>query len=252
MQEQTGRIFDIQKFSLHDGPGIRTVVFLKGCPLRCAWCANPNSQQLRPLHMGDAQQPDSRDYTVSEVVEICLQDRAFYDESGGGVTLSGGEPLAQHRFTIGLLEALQSAGIHTAIETTGYTASPNIKRMLRHLDYVIIDVKLPTTLAHQRWTGTGNELPLQSLDLALASGLPTLVRIPVVPGVNNSIEDAQAFDALLTESGVHKVQLLPFHQFGERKWHLLGWDYPMEGVPALHEEDLKDFQAAFTHTEAYF
>ncbi|MDR0284348.1 MAG: 4Fe-4S cluster-binding domain-containing protein, partial [Propionibacteriaceae bacterium] len=117
MAERTGRLFDIQKFSLHDGPGIRTVVFLKGCPLQCAWCCNPNSRRLEVLSMRDAADPDrrvadSRDYTIAEVVEICGQDEPFYAESGGGVTLSGGEALVQHEFSLQLLRALTARGLH--------------------------------------------------------------------------------------------------------------------------------------------
>lgn len=252
-----GRIFDIQKFSIHDGPGIRTVVFLKGCPLSCAWCANPNSRQLGVLQMGDALKPgltapDSRDYTIAEVMEICQQDRPFYDESGGGVTLSGGEPLVQHPFSIALLRELQAAGIHTAIETTGCVPKGVFKSALAHLNYVIIDVKLPDSASHRRWTGHENRRPLQSLDLALGSGLPVLVRIPVIPGVNDSIGDAAAFSGLLREHGVDKVQLLPFHQLGQRKYDLLGWSYAMAGVPALHDDDLTGYQAAFEGVDAFF
>jgi len=257
VSDPVGRVFDIQKFSLHDGPGIRTVVFLKGCPLDCAWCANPNSRELRVLPMADAEKPgqfcdDSRLYTIAEVVDICLQDAPFYEESGGGVTLSGGEPLVQHHFALALLEELRHQGVHTAIETTGSVPANVFTHALRLLDYVIIDVKLPNTASHRQWTGRGNELPLQSLDLAVASGLPLRVRIPVVPGVNDSLSDAEAFSGLLREHGVRQVQLLPFHQLGERKYELLGWDYVMKGVPALHEDDLTAYAAAFDGIEAYF
>lgn len=251
MSAGTGRIFDIQKFSLHDGPGIRTVVFLKGCPMDCAWCSNPNSRELRVLNMRDANNPDSllpdsRDYSVDEVVRICLQDLPFYEESGGGVTLSGGEALVQHRFSTRLLGALAAGGVHTAVETTGYASPEVFGRVLAASDLLIIDVKHHDAAQHRRWTGVDNTLPLRNLATALAAGGPVLVRIPVIPGVNDSPDDAVAFARLLAPLGVHEVQLLPFHQFGERKYELLDWEYRMAGVPALHPEDLAEFRQLLT------
>jgi len=252
MSEDAGRIFDIQKFSLHDGPGIRTVVFLKGCPMACAWCSNPGSRKLQVLQVQDPGNPhvftaDSRDYSIDEVVRICLQDLPFYEESGGGVTLSGGEALVQHRFTTRLLRKLKSNGIHTAIETTGLAAPGIFGKVLDEVDLLIIDVKHHNRKLHRKWTTVSNELPLKNLATAIKAGGKVLVRIPVIPGVNNSLDDAVAFCALLTPIGVTQVQLLPFHQFGERKYELLGWDYAMAGVPALHDEDLAELQQAFRH-----
>lgn len=250
MAEDVGRVFNIQKFSIHDGPGIRTVVFLKGCPMGCQWCSNPNSRKLRPVLMADATDPnvsaeDSRDYRLDEVVRICLQDLPFYEESGGGVTLSGGEALVQHQFALKLLKRLRAEGVHTAIETTGYVAPAIFAKALKQLDLVMIDVKHHDAGEHARWTGVGNKLPLTNLAAALASGVEVWVRIPVIPGVNDSLEDAAAFCDLLAPLGVTEVQLLPFHQFGEKKYELLGWDYDFAGVASLHEEDLADYRAAF-------
>lgn len=250
MGEDVGRVFDIQKFSLHDGPGIRTVVFLKGCPMACAWCSNPNSRKLQVLQLKDANDPnvlvaDSRDYPVGEVVRVCLQDLPFYEESGGGVTLSGGEALVQHRFATRLLRTLRAEGVHTAVETTGYAAPAVFDKVLAEVDLLIIDVKHHDRSLHEKWTGVSNELPLRNLASAVAAGRPVLVRVPVIPGVNDSLGDAAAFARLLAPIGVTEVQLLPFHQFGERKYELLGWDYQLAGVPALHEEDLVTYRQAF-------
>lgn len=250
MTEDVGRIFDIQKFSLHDGPGIRTIVFLKGCPMGCAWCSNPGSRKLKVLQVQDPNNPsvftaDSRDYTVDEVMAVCLQDVAFYEESGGGVTLSGGEAMVQHRFTTRLLRKLKATGVHTAIETTGYAAPSIFARILAEVDLAIIDVKHHDRLLHEKWTQVSNELPLRNLATAIAAGGEVLVRIPVIPGVNDQLEDAVAFCDLLKPIGVKEVQLLPFHQFGERKYELLDWDYQLAGVPALHEEDLTDYRQTF-------
>jgi pyruvate formate lyase activating enzyme len=250
MSEDTGRIFNIQKFSIHDGPGIRTVVFFKGCPMSCQWCSNPNSRTLDPVLMRDANDAnvfaeDSRSYSLDEVVSVCLQDLPFYEESCGGVTLSGGEALVQHRFSIKLLKRLRSKGIHTAIETTGYVAPPRFAKALAQLDLLIIDVKHHNKDQHKRWTTVSHDLPLQNLTTAIKAGGEVWVRIPVIPGVNNSLDDARAFCELLRPIGVTKVQLLPFHQFGERKYELLNWDYNFAGVPSLHEDELADYRQAF-------
>ena len=214
MTEDVGRILDIQKFSLHDGPGIRTIVFLKGCPMSCAWCSNPGSRKLPVLQIADPDNPDvvtadSRDYTVDEVVAICLQDQAFYEESGGGVTLSGGEAMVQHRFTTKFLRTLNSQGIHTAIETTGYAAPGIFAKILAQVDLVIIDVKHHDPTQHESWTTVGNELPLRNLTTAIDAGGDVLVRIPVIPGVNNQIADAVAFSHLLAPLGVTEVSCSP-------------------------------------------
>ncbi|MEI2778786.1 MAG: glycyl-radical enzyme activating protein [Tetrasphaera sp.] len=257
--EPTGRNFDIQKFSLHDGPGIRTVVFLKGCVLACLWCSNPGSRKLSVLKVRDPEDAsvfveDSRDYTVEEVVRVCLQDLPFYEESGGGVTLSGGEALVQFHFSQALLRALRDKGIHTAIETTGIAAPEIFAETLDLLDLLIIDVKHHDKAQHKRWTGRGNALALANLDVAVASGIPMIARIPVIPGVNDGLCDAAAFAALLREHAVERVQLLPFHQFGERKYDLLGWDYTFAEVPPLHEDELGEYAGVFREAgvDAYF
>ena len=249
-EDLVGRIFDIQKFSLHDGPGIRTLVFLKGCPMACSWCSNPGSRKLQVLQVRDPDNPavstaDSRDYTVDEVVTICLQDLPFYEESGGGVTLSGGEAMVQHRFTTKLLRRLRSVGIHTAIETTGYAAPSIFARIIGEVDLAIIDVKHHDRRQHRQWTSVTNDLPLRNLAAAIDAGRDVLVRIPVIPGVNDGLDDAAAFCRLLTPIGVAEVQLLPFHQFGERKYELLDWEYTFAGVPALHEAELSDYRDTF-------
>lgn len=251
MSGHVGRIFNIQKFSLHDGPGIRTVVFLKGCPLSCAWCCNPGARKLQILPVRDALDAavfteDSRDYEMEEVLKIVRQDTPFYEQSGGGVTLSGGESLVQHKFSLELLGRLRALGIHTAIETTGYAAPSIFARALAAADLVIIDVKHHDPRQHKKWTGVSNELPLRNLATAIESRHEILIRIPVIPGVNDSPEDAQAFSDLLGPMGVGELQLLPFHQLGEKKYELLGWEYALEDVPALHEDDLIDFRQVFT------
>jgi len=239
-----GLLFNIQKFSLHDGPGIRTVVFFKGCPLSCKWCCNPESQQAEPCLIGEGEKKtsDSQLYSVEETLEICLQDRPFYEESGGGVTLSGGEAFTQPEFAAALLSALRGEGIHTALETSGHAPAEVFEELSSLSDLLLFDIKHYDGKRHAKGTGVNNSLILKNLKTALDRKIPVLSRIPVIPGYNNSKEDAHGFASLLMEMGLTRVQLLPFHQFGERKYELLNIPYAMRGVPQLHNEDMEDFK----------
>lgn len=235
-------ICNIQKFSLHDGPGIRTVVFFKGCPLRCRWCANPESQERA---LGTGQDLGGRRACLKEVLEACLQDKPFYEESGGGVTLSGGEALLWPDFTLALLQALRQKGIHTALETTGFADPGVFQSVAGETDYFLYDMKHWDSARHREGTGVDNRLILENLRWAIAAGKEVLPRIPVIPGYNDSLSDAAGFCRRLLEAGAKRVQLLPFHQLGERKYAILGRGYAYEDVPALHPEELETYRQAF-------
>lgn len=290
--EPTGNVFNVQKFSIHDGPGVRTTVFLKGCPLRCQWCANPESQLAgaqitydgkKCLHCGTCVRvcpkgalsvgEDSRirvDFqrcdaclsctrecpghalthegerkSVGEIVEFCMQDAAFYEESGGGVTISGGEGMSQPAFTEALVKALREKGVHTAIETTGYVSAEVFQRLAPLFDLLLFDMKHYDPVRHREGTGVGNERIVENLVWARQNGLTILPRIPVIPGFNSGLADADGLAALLNQIGLRRVQLLPFHQMGERKYELLNREYAMKGVKALHPEDLTDYRQVF-------
>lgn len=248
MEKGKACIFNIQKFSIHDGPGIRTVVFFKGCPLRCRWCSNPESQSPRIQFLTDKtgkKTAEGKCYSVDEVMKICRQDLSFYQESGGGVTLSGGEVTMQHVFACKLLRQLKSEGIQTAIETTGYAPADLFAGFLPLVDLFLYDMKHYERSKHIEGTRVPNDLIIKNLKQAIRNGNRVLVRIPVIPGFNNSPDDAQGFSDLLKSVGAGQVQLLPFHQFGESKYKLLGRSYDFESVPPLHAEDLKDFQKIF-------
>lgn len=287
--------FNLQKFSLHDGPGIRTTVFLKGCPLSCKWCSNPESQQVsvqilydssKCLHCGkciDTCHLHGKDalsmkdgrirvdfaacdgclkcekgcparalshegdlYTVQEIVDYCLQDKDFYEESDGGVTISGGEGMTNPDFVETLVRALKKEGIHTAIETTGCVSSAVFKRLAPLFDLLLFDVKQANSAKHKEGTGLGNEQIITNLAWAASQQLPVLCRIPVIPGFNAGIEDAKAISSLIASLGLNDVQLLPFHQMGERKYEFLGRDYSLAHVKALHPEDLTEYLQVFT------
>ncbi len=232
------RIFNIQRFSLHDGAGIRTNVFFQGCNLRCAWCANPESQAV-----ADA---GAKEWGVEELADELVKDKPFFDKSGGGVTLTGGEPLLQADFVVALCERLHELGVRVAVETAACVPPDAFYRAAQALDLIHIDLKHYDEAAHKRGTDAKLERILDNIRIALASGVPTVLRIPVIPGFNDSEEDARGFAQLLTALGALEVHLLPFHQMGESKYEKLGMAYGFAGKKQLHEEDLDAFEAILT------
>ncbi len=245
--ERTGRLFNIQKFSINDGPGIRTTVFFKGCPLQCRWCSNPESQN-RNAAIADAMEDETycgREYTVSEVLAAVLQDKPFYDQSGGGMTMSGGEVLQQADFAADLADGARGAGIHVAVETTGYAAPQRFRAFLGHVDLFLYDFKHVDRELHFQNTGVYNDVILENLRQAVEAGKQVIARIPVIPKFNSGIPTARAMAAKLKELGVREVHLLPFHQFGESKYRQLGIPYDFTGVQQLRPEVLGRYREAF-------
>lgn len=243
----TGKIFNIQKFSINDGPGIRTTVFFKGCPLHCKWCSNPESQN-RNAAMADSMENPlycGREYTVEEVMAVVRQDVDFYIESGGGMTLSGGEVLQQMDFAIALTEAAHAQNIHVAAETTGYVSPGRFRAFLPHPDLFLYDFKHYDREMHRRFTGVYNDVILQNLRSVVDAGKPVIARIPVIPHFNVGIRHARGLSAALAQIGVREVHLLPFHQFGEKKYEELGIEYEWKGVKQLHPESLKNYRQVF-------
>lgn len=232
-------LFNIQKFSLHDGPGIRTTLFFKGCNLRCKWCANPESMSAQPEPMNGSSA--GRYYTLDEVMTEIMKDKPFYDKSGGGVTLSGGEPLLQPEFVCALSDRLHDAGITVGIESAANVPAEVFKKVLDKCDFAKIDCKHWDSNKYLSGTGADHKQTLRNLRYALGKGLSVIVCIPVIPGFNNAAADAHAYSALLAEYGAKEVHILPFHQLGENKYTQLGKTYPYAGVPQLHDEDVREF-----------
>ena len=229
----TGRIFDIQRFSTHDGSGIRTLVFLKGCPLRCRWCCNPESQtyEIQQMTLGGNTKTVGRDVTVEEVLKEVLRDRRYYRRSGGGVTLSGGESLTQPDFAVALLTACQENGVHTAIETTGFASPEVIERYLPVLDCVLMDIKHMNSEKHQEFTTRPNDRILQNARLIAEKANQLIIRVPVIPTFNDTeaeIGDIAAFAASLPN--VREIHLLPYHRMGMDKYTGLGREYTMAHI----------------------
>lgn len=279
----TGTVLAVERFSLHNGPGIRSTLFVKGCPLRCLWCANPESQAFEPelsynrelcmvecaecLHhcpsgmatkgadgrvdLQWAQRPAGgkeigactrvcpsgalsaagRVLTAQEAVHELLADRPFYQESGGGVTISGGEPLAQPDFTAEVLRLVREAGVHTALDTAGYAEPADLDRVAQQADLVLFDLKAADEDAHQRWTGRPLAPIVENLRRLLAArrALPNSVRlrIPLVASLNGTAEHLAELADLLRSLGVSEVDLLPYHRLGAAKYAQIGMEYPL-------------------------
>ena len=272
-------IFDIQRNSYVDGPGIRTAVFFKGCNLRCAWCHNPESQS--PKHqmmfyknkcMGcgkcrekcphnlescdlcgkcslfcpqDARDICGKEYTVDEVLKEVLKDKAFYETSGGGVTFSGGECMLQIEFLTKILKACKENGIHTAVDTAGHVPYERFEQILSFTDLFLYDVKCFDSDKHRQYTGVENQLILKNLKRLLATDTPVWVRIPIIPTFNDTVEEMQKIKAFLSSCGApEKVELLPYHAMGEHKYAAIGKETQIFSVPS--EEKMKHLENIFS------
>lgn len=282
--EMEGVLFNIQRYSLHDGPGIRTIPFFKGCPLSCKWCSNPESQRPQPelifkksdcircgkcievckqqalsisnaffidrercIQCGECTQVcptqalemKGKRMTVADVMRELQKEENLYRRSGGGITLSGGEPLAQPAFARELLKACKEKGWHTAMETTGFTTPEVIADVFPYVDLALTDIKAINPAIHLANTGIDNSQILENL-LRISFLTKTIVRIPVIPGVNDNpdeIHNIAEFVRLM--SNVDTLHLLPYHSFGENKYGLLGRIYPMGEAESIAESKME-------------
>ena len=302
----TGTVINIQRFSIHDGPGIRTTVFFKGCSLRCFWCHNPESIRPRPeiqfyvdrcigcqeclavcpqgAHIfngdgsGNGHKYDRREcivcgqcvdtcctaaveltgrrLSVDEVMAEVLADKTFYATSGGGVTLSGGEPLMQRDFAHAILERCQEEGLHTAIETAANCRWEDLESLLPVTELFMMDIKHMDPACHKDATGVSNERILANADRLAASGKPVLFRIPVIPTVNDTVEEISAIAAFVHELGklgvaqqnlehdLPQLELLTFHRLAADKYQSLGLDYRAATLEPPDKRRMADLAAA--------
>lgn len=244
----TGRIFDVQRYSIHDGPGIRTIVFLKGCVLRCRWCCNPESQEYRiqTMKVLGEDKTIGRDVTVEEMIEEVEKDRAYYYRSGGGMTLSGGESLCQPGFARDLLRAAKERGINTAMESMACASWEKIQELLPYLDVYLMDIKHTNPEKHKEFTGKSNELMLENARKVALSGMTQLViRVPVIPTFNDTVEEIQDIARFAaTLPGVKKIHLLPYHRLGQDKYDGLGREYLMDGIEPPDKEHMDTLKKA--------
>ena len=287
--ERRARIFNTQKYNMYDGPGIRSIAFFKGCPLRCKWCSNPESQRrgfevmfkqtacvncgacveacpagvhqfVNGEHVVDrtkqclgcgacekaclqkALSIMGEDRKICDLVSFMDQDADFYRMSGGGVTLGGGEVLAQPEAARALLAACKDRGYHTAIETCGYTKTETILDIARYVDLFLFDIKQMDPVKHKQWTGVNNEQILANIRALLENGFNVRVRMPLLHGVNDDKAEIDAMIEFFTPYRYQKnfdgVDLLPYHKLGVGTYAQLGRDYEIEGDPSLSEDDL--------------
>lgn len=287
LEQLQGLISGIERFALHDGPGIRTLVFMKGCPLRCLWCSSPQTQKRSPEILYDtttcqkcgecigacpaeammmseeegiridreactgcgecvevcpnnALESVGAPVTVDELFEEVKKDSSFYRRSGGGVTMGGGEPTMQHDVAAGLLEKCHRHYIHTAMETCGYVEWQHLEKLLAHLDLVYLDIKHMDTLKHKDHTGVSNELILENAG-KISALRSTIIRIPIVPGYNDSDDNivlTAAFAAKLGEN-LKGIELLPYHQLGVQTYAELGREYRLIGLEPPGNDHMK-------------
>ncbi len=228
-----GRIFNIQRFSIHDGPGIRTIVFFKGCFMRCAWCCNPESQayEIQRMMENGKEKTVGQDVTVEEILPELLADKAFYRRSGGGITLSGGEILGQPDFARDLLRACKDYGLHTAVESTANAPFQDIQKILPYLDLFLMDIKHMDSAKHKEYTGASNSLILENAKKLAKSGVELIIRTPVVPTFNDTAEDIRAISKFAASlPGVKEHHLLPYHRLGSDKYDGLGRQYSLKEI----------------------
>lgn len=266
----TAVIFDIQRNSFVDGPGIRTTVFFKGCNLKCKWCHNPESQSSKPQIMfykekctkcgrckditekdtefvcfNDAKQICGKEYTVEEIFNIIQKDKLFYEISNGGVTFSGGECMLQIDFLCEILKKCKDAGIHTAIDTAGFIPWGSFERILPHTDLFLYDIKAFNNNVHKEFVGVSNELILNNLRKLLERKANVSIKIPVIPTVNDSIEEMKSIRCFLAPYKPHVVELLPYHKMGEHKYNALGINMSSFNIPS--KEKMEELNAIFQH-----
>lgn len=279
-------ITNIQKYSIHDGPGIRSTVFFKGCPLLCAWCHNPEDQIFSPELVWQADKcigcgacvdicPEralklesdglsidrercvlcgtcaeacpslalemlGKRYTVEQLMAELDKDALFYDQSHGGVTLSGGEPLSQADFAVELLLACRKHGYHTAVDTSGYVPRSVLERVLPHTGLFLYDIKHLDDAQHQRYMGAPLGPVADNLRWLAAHGANIWPRLPIIPGINDGEEEMVAAQVLLRDCGLTEVWLLPYHKMAEAKYARMHLPYALSGLPDASEERMDE------------
>ena len=257
---KSGIIFNIQRFSLHDGPGVRTTVFMKGCNLRCAWCHNPESFEMAPqksvdtskcigcgacaqcsdICPTDARKIIGRSYTVHEVLDVVLKDKAYYRNTGG-VTFSGGEPTVQYEFLMALLRQSKAHGLHTCLETNGIVCQEKLQTICQYVDLFLLDYKHSNDQIHIKYTGASNQQMHKSLELLGQQGKEIILRCPIIPTINDNDEHFAAIRQLQRRhNAIREVELMPYHDYGVAKWGNIGLSYSMPHVPVPREDVTND------------
>jgi pyruvate formate lyase activating enzyme len=256
-----GLIFSVKRYSIHDGPGIRVTFFMKGCPLNCMWCHNPEG--ISPLvesvnqtdRIGENEFSRTEEvgkyYGVNEIIEILDREKVFLDQSKGGVTFSGGEPMLQTEFLLEVLKSCKERGYHTAIDTSGYSPNENFKSVIPLTDLFLFDIKHLDDSIHIAATGVSNTFILDNYRLLLNSGKEIMIRFPVIPGFNDDNDHLgrlRTFIISTKTNAIKKINLLPFHRIGSSKYKRFNIPYRMDGVELPSAEKMKMLKEFFMET----
>lgn len=253
-----GLVFDIRHFSIHDGPGIRTTVFLKGCPLRCLWCHNPESQSTKPQTVTKENRIGSKTYcvqdilgkemSVSEVITEVAKDTPFYDESGGGVTFSGGEPLMQPDFLIAAIDECYKLKIDVAIDTSGFGAPDLLRKIAEKKPLFLFDLKVINNSDSIKYTGVNSNIIINNLKLLDSLGTNIAIRIPLIPTITDTTENVRAIANLVnTLKCATQVNLLPYHAIAGDKYRRLGISYLLKDLKPYTQKELNDVAKKFSN-----
>ncbi len=257
MKKLKGLIFDVRRFSTKDGPGIRTTVFFKGCNLSCLWCHNPEGrsseeQQITRINKVGVyefhvEEIVGKQMSVDDVMNEVLRDSLTYEESGGGVTFSGGEPLEQPEFLLELMKKSKKNNLHTVLDTSGYVPLKSIKRIIKYTDLFLYDLKLMDNDTHLKYTGVSNKCILENLEFILQSGKEVIIRFPVIPEITDRRENILQLKEFIKshKENIKEIHLLPFHNIADNKYKKLKIVNTMEGVKSLDEKDLLPLKKEF-------
>lgn len=251
-----GIVYDIKHYAIHDGPGIRQTIFFKGCSLACWWCHNPEAIDEKPFSFlkiikngnkcQEKKETVGEYFTVEELMEEILKDQLFYEESGGGVTISGGEPFIQYNFLLELLIACKKNNIHTCVDTSGHASKEHMLAVAGFTDMFLYDLKHIDSETHKKYTGIGNELILENLKMLDEMGKKIWVRYPMIPEKNDKEEDVLRMLAFLSKlKHKYPVSILPFHKIGKNKYQQFGIEYKMEGIEEPDREHVEEVKSLF-------
>ena len=249
--EGLGLIFDVKRFTVHDGPGIRTTAFFKGCPMKCVWCHNPESISPQPETIirrirFDGREIESQEtvgkyWSEDELIREIVKDRLFYDESDGGVTFSGGEPLLQHVFLKEIIIACREAGIHVALDTSAYASEKVFREIVSLVDLVLFDIKETDEANHLKATGVSRKLILRNLEWLAGTNIETILRAPVIPGFTFSKDYFRSLEKLtssIASNNIRQIDLLPYHATAVHKYERCGYPNPMGNTATLNKKEL--------------
>jgi pyruvate formate lyase activating enzyme len=256
-----GLIFSVRRYSIHDGPGIRVTFFMKGCPLSCWWCHNPEGISPHPESVEQVEKVGEKQFTkievagkyysVEDILDILEKDKIFISESKGGITFSGGEPMLQTEFLAEALKACKENGYHTAVDTSGYSRAENFRAVIPYTDLFLFDLKHLDDEKHNQFTGVSNSLIISNFKLLVESGKDIMVRVPVIPGFNDdpaNLDELKNFLMTIKSKNLKKINLLPYHKTGSSKYKKFNIPNRMENVTPPSHERMNELKKLFEET----